>query len=355
MPLQKKDDPIVFDDVESSIKAVGKDIQKLSEKTIVITGAAGFVCSYFVDFVALANQNLSEPCKIIAIDNFIRESSNLEHLKTDPNFSLINHDIRKPLNIDSADFIIHGASIASPTFYRKFPVETMDVNTIGTRNMLELASKCNSESFLFISTSEVYGDPPSNEIPTKETYHGNVSFTGPRACYDESKRFGETLCTVFHEQHGIPVKITRPFNFYGPRLSLDDKRVIPDFIRDALSGNPIKILSNGKATRTFCYISDAVSAHFKILLSDKSGEAFNVGNASTGEISMHELALLIGKLAHTTKEPIFERSSDKNYLTDNPERRCPDCSKIESQVGWKASTSLEEGLRRTIEWHRQRM
>ena len=185
------------------------------------------------------------------------------------------------------DFIIHAASIASPKYYRQYPIQTIDANVLGIHHLLDFAVEYPPESILFFSSSEVYGDPPPECIPTPETYVGNVSFTGPRACYDESKRLGETLCVNFHQVHKVPVKIARPFNNYGPGLKINDRRVISDFFRDVLADRNIIMYSDGTPTRTFCYIADALTGYLLILLSNAEGEAFNIGDDNP-EISIKD-------------------------------------------------------------------
>ena len=209
----------------------------------------------------------SRPIQVTVLDNFIRGvPAWLTALQGDPNLRLVKHDVTNPLpeSIGDLDYLMHGASIASPIYYRKYPIETMDANVNGLRFMLEycLAQKKSGEpveGILFYSSSEIYGDPTPENIPTPETYRGHVSCTGPRACYDESKRYGETLCVNFARQHGLPIKVARPFNNYGPGLKITDGRVIPDFARNILEGNDIVMLSDGSAKRTFCYVADAVA------------------------------------------------------------------------------------------------
>ena len=205
-------------------------------------------------------------------DNFIRGMPEwLQRLDQNENLTLVKHDITNPLpgDMDNFQFIIHAASIASPTYYRKYPIETMDANVNGLRSLLEYCRQQDEknkpiEGFLFFSTSEIYGDPSPENIPTPETYRGNVSCTGPRACYDESKRYGENLCVNFARQYGLPIKIVRPFNNYGPGLKITDRRVIPDFARDVLAQKDIVMLSDGSPTRTFCYVADAIVGYYKI-------------------------------------------------------------------------------------------
>lgn len=205
---------------------------------------------------------------------------------------------------------------------------------------------------MFFSTSEIYGDPSPDAIPTPESYRGFVSCTGPRACYDESKRFGETLCTVFYQQYGIPVKIARPFNNYGPGLKISDRRVIPDFFRNVLRNEPILLLSDGSPTRTFCYVSDAIFGYLLILLSGENGEPFNIGSDGP-EISMKDLANLVVKVSGRDIPVICGPSDDPHYLSDNPMRRCPDITSARSRLGFATEYSLEDGLSRTFNWYLQ--
>ena len=248
------------------------------------------------------------------------------------------------------DFIIHAASIASPLYYRKYPIETIDANVTGLRNLLDFSKENHIESFLFFSTSEIYGDPDPAYIPTNEDYRGNVSCTGSRACYDESKRFGETLCVNYWQIHNVPVKIARPFNNYGPGLKITDKRVIPDFFRDVINNRDIVILSDGKASRTFCYISDAIEGYIRILLSNHNGEPFNIG-AKNPEVSMGELAQHIISISGKNLDVKYQTSSDPDYLTDNPQRRCPSIDKAEKLLGYDPKINLEEGLKRTYDYY----
>jgi dTDP-glucose 4,6-dehydratase/UDP-glucuronate decarboxylase len=254
------------------------------------------------------------------------------------------------MELPDCDFVIHAASVASPIFYRKHPIETMDANVIGLRLLLDHFREKGCESFLYFSTSEIYGDPFPEFIPTSETYRGNVSCTGPRACYDESKRYGETLCVNFHQQYGLPVKIARPFNNYGPGLRIDDGRVLPDFFNDVLNGRDIRMLSDGKATRTFCYITDAITGYLLILLSSHDGEPFNIGVESP-EISMRDIADLVIRVSGSKRIVVTAQSPDRHYLTDNPQRRCPDISKARRMLGYDPNMGLEEGLRRTFEYY----
>ena len=344
---------IVKEDIAGINKNPANDFSDLEGSSILITGAAGFVCSYLVDVIAYLNETkFKDFCKIIAVDNFITGfPRNLGHLKNKPYIKVINKDVSEPFNVEPVDYVVHGASIASPAFYRRYPFETMRVNVDGTWKMLDLARKHNVKSFMYMSSSEVYGDPLPESIPTPEDYRGNVSCTGPRACYDESKRFGETLSMNYYSTYKLPVKITRTFNVYGPRLYLNDKRVIPDLLSNALSNQNIILYSDGKATRSFCYIADAITGYLKVLLSGFNGDVFNVGNDQE-EISMANLAKLIIGLTNPRLKVIHKKSSEKEYLTDNPQRRCPDLTKIKMKLKYHPEYSLKDGLKSTILWHR---
>lgn len=324
-------------------------------KNILLTGAAGFLGSQFVHFFSHLNETLLEktPCNLVAMDNFLRGvPAWLADFAGKSGISICEGDIVAENRFEPADFIIHAASIASPIYYRKHPIETMDANVVGLRNLLDHAVKHPPESFLFFSSSEIYGDPDPANIPTNEDYRGNVSCTGPRACYDESKRYGETLCVNFHQVHNVPIKVVRPFNNYGPGLKITDRRVLPDFFRDAMAGRNIVLLSDGKATRTFCYISDAITGYLLTLISGHNGEAFNIG-ADEPEISMADLAEMVAKVSGSRIKIEKKISDDPNYLTDNPQRRCPDLAKARHLLGYAPKVGLEEGLQRMFEFYQE--
>jgi dTDP-glucose 4,6-dehydratase/UDP-glucuronate decarboxylase len=331
--------------------ALGAKVDNLSGTTMVVTGSGGFLCSYLCDVMAvIGTDRLREPIKVVAVDNYLRGvPERLAHLQDNPNFRLITHDVTKPFDLDErVDWIIHGASVASPTYYREFPIETIDVNVNGTRQMLELARR--ARSMVFLSSSEIYGDPDPAFIPTPETYRGSVSCTGPRACYDESKRLGETLSVAYHEKYGVPVKSVRPFNVYGPGQRLDDKRIVPDLLSAALNREPIVLFSDGSATRSFCYASDFITGMLLTLLSDMDGEAFNVGNDE--EVSIADAAHAMAEIAGDPPLSVeFRTSADSKYLTDNPRRRCPDLTKIR-KLEFEPHVPMREGFRRTFESYR---
>jgi UDP-glucuronate decarboxylase len=357
---------VVNSDLDYMLGNLAGEFSRLAGKKILITGGAGFLGYYFVLLIDQWNKSVQQDKKILitVYDNFMRGIQDwLKHLGNNEYINTVQRDIVKPVDdtIGSFEYIIHAASIASPIYYRKYPIETMDANVQGVRNLLEYArhqieKRKPVEGFLFFSTSEIYGDPDSGNIPTPETYRGNVSCTGPRACYDESKRYGETLCVNFARQYGIPVTIARPFNNYGPGLKITDKRVIPDFANNILKNNDIVMYSDGKPTRTFCYVADAIVGYYKILTRGRAGEAYNIG-VSEPEISMTELAELMASIASEefgyTGTVVHRISEDAEYLTDNPNRRCPDIGKAGKELGYVPNISLQDGLRKTLLWYRE--
>lgn len=357
---------IVNQDMDSMCSRLDYELETIGGNKLLITGGAGFLGYYLVQVIDYWNRVYRPAAKIdlTVFDNLIRGLPQwLAELQSRSALKLVTHDISQPLPADMDDdfsCIIHAASIASPTFYRKYPIETMDANVNGLRHLLEYIKKQQGPTkpagFMFFSSSEVYGDPVAEQIPTPESYHGDVSFTGPRACYDESKRYGETLCVNFAQQYDLPVRIARPFNNYGPGLKISDRRVIPDFARNILSGDNIVMHSNGSPTRTFCYIADAVVGYYKILINGRNGEAYNIGT-ETPEISMAELAQRMATLSREqfgyTGEVICQTSKEEAYLVDNPNRRCPCIDKAANELGYAPQIELDEGLRRTVLWYQE--
>jgi nucleoside-diphosphate-sugar epimerase len=355
---------VVSVDMAEIASNIGDKIRPFSGSSVLITGAAGFLGYYLVNFLLHANGILEKNCRIVCVDNFIRGvPAWLDNFAKGKKVELVVADITRwdPKTAGHMDYIIHAASIASPTYYRKFPIETMDANVIGLRNLLDYAvaqARLGKpiKSFLFFSSSEIYGDPTPDQIPTPENFRGYVSCTGPRACYDESKRYGETLCVNFFQSEKVPVKIARPFNNYGPGMSLNDGRVIADFCKNVLAGQDIAMFSDGSPTRTFCYISDAITGYLLLLLSGHDGEPFNIG-VEKPEISIKDFAELVAMtaekhLALTKVKITTKKSSDDKYLVDNPERRCPTIKKARELLGYDPKVGLEEGLRRVLTWYK---
>jgi len=343
---------------------VGPDLEKLTGRRILVTGGAGFLGYYLVQALDHWNSGRAGPnqVRITVLDNFARgEPRWIADLSAAGRVALRRHDISQPLppDLGEHEYIVHAAGIASPTYYRQRPIETMDANVGGLRSLLELAHRQLEGSapvrgLLFFSSSEIYGDPPAEWIPTPEHYRGYVSCTGPRACYDESKRYGETLCVNFARVHDLPITMARPFNNFGPGLKISDRRVIPDFAADILAGRDIVLLSDGKPTRTFCYVADAVSGYLKILLRGRPGEAYNIGT-ETPEISMRDLAAAMVDIAREwfgyRGRVVQQPSSEAAYLEDNPARRCPTIAKARAELGYDPKVSLDEGLRRSLAWY----
>ena len=363
MAVQNSSD-VVSKDLAYIYSHLQEEFACLSGKRLLITGGAGFLGYYLVQAVLYWNKRANEAhsIQLTVYDNYIRGvPAWLMELAGNKSLILVKHDITEPLPQDIGDFqyIVHAASIASPTYYRLYPIKTMDANVNGLRFLLEYSREQKEkgkpvEDFLFFSSSEIYGDPSPENIPTPESYHGHVSCTGPRACYDESKRYGETLCVNFARQYDLPIKIARPFNNYGPGLKITDRRVLPDFARDVLMGRDIVMLSDGSPTRTFCYVADAIVGYYKILVKGRSGEAYNVGVESP-EISMAELAERIVTLARDLfgykGKVVRQASPDQDYLTDNPNRRCPMIAKAKADLGYNPTISLDEGLKRSLIWY----
>jgi UDP-glucuronate decarboxylase len=343
--------PVIAEDLTAIVETAEEALRRLSGTTVLVAGAAGFLPSYVVDALVFANEVTGRPpCQIVCVDNFkTGVPERLAHLEGRSDVSFIRHDITKALTAIRPDYILHGASIASPTWYRKYPLETVDINVTGTRLLLELARSVGARGLLYLSSSEIYGDPPPDRVPTTEDYWGHVSSLGPRACYDESKRLAETLCMIYFRSFGVPVKIVRPFNVYGPRLRLDDGRIVPDMISDVLARKPITLYSDGRATRSFCYVRDEASGIIEVLAASISGEAFNVGNDE--EVSIRQLAEMVDEVSENRGGVRMTQSTDPDYVTDNPQRRCPDLEKMKMLIGWTPTVQLREGMERTIRYY----
>jgi dTDP-glucose 4,6-dehydratase len=305
---------------------------------VLISGAAGFIGSH------LCERLLEEGYEVIGLDNLITGlERNISHLRNAPHFEFRIHDVTKPLPAsERIDYVIHAASPASPKDYLEHPIETLDVGSIGTKNMLEAAER-HGAKFLITSTSETYGDPAIH--PQVESYWGNVNPVGPRSCYDESKRFAEAITMAYHRARGVRTSIARIFNTYGPRMKLNDGRVVPAFLDHALRGEPITIFGDGSQTRSFCYVSDLVDGLYRLMLSE---EAYPVNLGNPHELTICQFADVIsqatGAQSGTVHQPLPE---------DDPKQRRPDIGKARRILGWEPRVLLEEGIRRTIEYFRQ--
>jgi dTDP-glucose 4,6-dehydratase len=306
---------------------------------IVITGGAGFLGSHLSDIC------LSKGHEVVAVDNFITGSrDNVAHISS-PNFTLLEQDISDGISVDGAvDFIFQMASPASPIDYAQLPIETLRVGAHGTHNCLELARE-KGAGLLMASTSEVYGDPVVH--PQTEDYWGNVNSIGPRSCYDEAKRFSEASVMAYHHQYGLDTKIVRIFNTYGPRMRLNDGRVVPNFIKQALTGEPITIYGDGSQTRSFCYCSDLLDGIYKLAMSDEHLPV-NIGNP--GEFTMLEFAEVVIEMTGTNSEIVYEP-----LPKDDPKQRKPDISKAKRVLGWEPKIALREGLRPTLEYFQSKI
>ena len=305
---------------------------------IVVAGAAGFIGSHFCDRL------LAEGHTLVALDNFLTGSPrNLAHLAGESRFELIEQDITKPFTVaGSVDCVVNMASPASPKDYLAHPIATLDVGSLGSRNMLELA-RLKGARYLVTSTSECYGDPEVH--PQVETYWGHVNPIGPRSCYDESKRFTEALTMANHRQYGLPTNIARIFNTYGPRMKLDDGRVVPAFLGSVLRGEPLTVFGDGSQTRSFCYVSDQVDGLYRLM---QSPERYPVNIGNPREITILEFARHILHLTGSKQEIIFHPLPE-----DDPKQRRPDITKARTLLGWEPKVDLEEGLRQTVAYFAQ--
>ncbi|AXT23842.1 NAD-dependent epimerase/dehydratase family protein [Phaeobacter inhibens] len=340
-------------EIQRIVERLGTHVQRFSGKTILLAGGAGFLGKHFLKvFQKLNHEVLHKPCKVISVDNYITGTKNLDDsIANDPQIMQVWADVTHPLPVrEDIDFIIHGAGIASPVYYMRYPLETIESAVHGTRNLLNLAtSNKELEGFLFFSSSEIYGDPDPRAVPIKEDYYGNVSTVGPRACYDESKRLGETLCTIYNEHHGVPTKIVRPFNVFGPGMGHNDRRVVPMFTYQALNGRTIPVHGTGLQTRTFCYITDAIYGFLMTLLQGQPGEAYNIGNPDN-EISMNQLAAMYPRLVPGATFTTIDYPD--TYPAGEPNRRCPDITKARDTFGYTSEVDVEDGLHRFIDWAR---
>jgi dTDP-glucose 4,6-dehydratase len=304
---------------------------------VVVTGGAGFLGSH------LCTRILGEGHEVVALDNFITGvPTNVDHLAEDPGFSLVQADVIDGVSVDGpVDLVMHFASPASPIDYLELPIETMKVGSHGTLHTLDLALDKGAR-FVMASTSETYGDPLVH--PQPESYWGNVNPVGPRAVYDEAKRYAEALTTAYRSHHGVDTGIVRIFNTFGPRMRPNDGRAIPAFISQALKNEPITVAGDGSQTRSICYVDDLIDGIWRLAQSDQAGP-INIGNPT--EISMLDLAKWIAELTGSTSEIVFI-----DRPVDDPGVRRPDITLAQTLLGWEPKVSAEEGLLRTIEWFR---
>ena len=302
---------------------------------ILVTGAAGFLGSFLCDRL------LKEGHEVIGMDNNVSgQTENLEEAFYQDRFSFYEHDVTEFIHISGElDAVLHLASLASPVYYRDYPIKTLKVGALGTHKTLGLAREKDA-TYLFTSTSEVYGDPEIN--PQPESYRGNVDPYGPRSCYDESKRYGEALVRGYRDKHDLDVRVARIFNTYGPRMRLDDGRVIPNFMKQALTGRDLTVYGDGEQTRSFCYVSDMVDGLVTLLESGVE-EPVNIGNPD--ERTINELADVVLEVTGSDSGITYEELPPQD-----PQVRRPDISKAQSELGWEPQVSLWEGLRKSVEY-----
>ena len=336
-------------DIAEICDRLGDAADDLSGKSVVLSGGRGFLGRYFAEVVMRLNATrLEKPCTMLLLDNLITAGELGKQSFGDEHIELIEHDIIEPFEPNGkVDYAIHAAGIASPFYYRAYPLQALDVAVRGSRHMLEMA-KQNHARYTFFSSSEIYGDPDPRHVPMQESYRGNVSSQGPRACYDESKRLGETLCYIYHNTCGVTTNVIRPFNVFGPGMQEVDYRVLPNFAKQIKMGQPLQVYGSGNQTRTFCYITDAMVGFLLTVLRGVPGESYNIGNPKP-EISVLELVQNIetvlgdGVEYHITEHP-------DSYPADEPNRRCPDIRKAQLQLGYEPLVDLRDGLKRFFSW-----
>ena len=338
---------VIKKDLEEIKKSLKYFENKIKGHTFLVTGGAGFLGTWFCDVLDALG------ARIICVDNLVvGTKENIEHLNGNKNFKFVESSILDYEPDEKIDYIVHMASIASPMVYFEHPILTMDTNVIATKKLLEIGIKHKIKGFLFASTSEVYGNPPSDKIPTSESYSGMINTTSSRAMYDESKRMAETYCYYYWKKHGAPVRIVRIFNTYGPRLdsglTTTYGRALINFMRQAMKNKPITVFGDGNQTRSFCYVSDNMVGLFKFLLKDDlDGEIINIGNEH--EITILELSEKIIKILGSKSSSMLNSQPSHYNIKDDPRRRCPDIRKAKRLLGYETKVNIEDGLRRVAE------
>mgnify|MGYP001162803341 CR=1 FL=1 len=339
-------------DIDEILNLASRELNSLRDKKILLAGGKGFLGRYFSEVIHQYNKLHERKINLILIDNFSSSNDDLDENSETKNINFINGDIcnlNTLKNLKDFDYIIHAAGIASPFYYRSKPLQTIDVSINGSRNLLEMSKKFGSK-FIFFSSSEIYGDPDPKKIPIQESYRGNVSTLGPRACYDESKRLGETLCYVYNSYSNVHTNIIRPFNIYGPGMQENDYRVMPNFASKIKSNQNLKLYGSAKQTRTFCYITDAMTGFLRVILLGKFGEIYNIGN-QLNEISMINLVKIFDKiLKKRNKYKLI--NYPKNYPADEPMRRCPNINKAIQDTKYNPKVSVEEGVYRVLKYNK---
>ena len=339
-------------DFDEILERLGELTNEFAGKTILFSGARGFIGRYIIELFHRMNEEiLAKPARVIAIDNLISSGIVGAQIPEKNGIEFVHHDVIEQYKYDGKlDFVVHAAGIASPFYYRAYPMQTLEVAIHGTQNMLELAERCDAK-LVFFSSSEIYGDPDPRHIPIPESYRGNVNCQGPRACYDESKRIGETLCYIYQTTFGTHTNTIRPFNIYGPGMQEKDYRVLPNFASRIKGGFPLQVYGTGDQTRTFCYITDAIIGFFLVILKGVPGEAYNIGNPQP-EITMLDLVKRIEKITDCDLNFDIIEYPD-SYPSDEPQRRVPDIRKANLQLQYSPQVDFDEGLRRFFSWSDQ--
>lgn len=337
---------------EDIARRLGSRLKLLAGRRLLVTGASGYLAAHLSHVMAWLNDNaLERPCRLLLLQRRAPADSPLAELAERRDTEFVVQDVAAPLPPHlRADLVVHAASRASPRHYLAAPLDTIDANVSATRAILEAAQIWKSESVLYFSSGEIYGDAPDSAYPTPETWPGQVDPLGPRACYTESKRMGETLCGTYRRLFDIPVKIVRPFHIYGPGQPLDDGRVMTEFLQLRLANEAIIAQSDGSGIRAFSYIVDATCGFLAALTSDYHGEAFNIGD-DRRPISIRQLAELLANLESPRLRTSFA-AQQAAHLEGTPNRVCPDISKARKLLDWQPTVDLDEGLRRCLSWYR---
>lgn len=341
--------PVVTEDLAH---VAGRDVpwERLRGKTVLISGAYGFVVAYLVETLLYLNETRKLDVKVLALGrNREKAQRRFAAYWGRPDLVFIGQDVCQPVAAEGpVDFVIHGASWASPVYYGSQPVGSLLPNTLGTYHLLELARARASEGFLFFSSAEIYGQVEPDHVPTPESYCGRVDPLNVRSCYAESKRMGETMCVAWHHQHQVPTRMARIFHTYGPGMALDDGRVFADFVRDVVERRNIRMMSDGAHRRAFCYLADATVALFLILLKGQPGRAYNMGNDEM-EVSIRALAdVMVGLFPERKlRVEIAGDTHPAGYLRTGIDRACPD-TRLLRGLGWQPHFSIADGFRRTV-------
>lgn len=343
----QKSKKIDDNDIKEIVINLKNQIHNLDKKKILLLGSEGFLGRYFVKVFNEILNNTKNKFSLDCFDNFISSKPNkIKNFNKKITFQkkdISNYKFKKKY-----DYIIYLAGIASPTIYKKYPVETLKVSYEGVKNLLE-KSKRDKSKFILFSSSEIYGNPDIKNLPTKENYYGYVNSFGPRSCYDEGKRIGETLCYVYKEYFNCSISIIRPFNVFGPLMAKNDYRILPNIVNKIKSKKKILVHGNGKQTRTFCYITDAMTGFLKVILSNMSGEIWNIGNPNN-EINMINLIKIFNNLLNR-KNSYKLINYPKHYPADEPIRRCPDISKSIKYLNFKPKIDVKTGIERMIKYN----